>query len=56
MTGLGHFLQGIQHVGITVENLDKSLEFYTEVLGGKLAVGETRLVGDTIQNTIFQKE
>jgi catechol 2,3-dioxygenase-like lactoylglutathione lyase family enzyme len=56
MTGLGHYLQGIQHVGITVENLEKSLEFYIEVLGGKLVVGETRLVGDTMQNTLFQKE
>lgn len=55
-SGLGHFLQGIQHVGITVADLTKSLEFYTEVLGGKLAVGETGLEGDTIQNTLFQKE
>jgi len=55
-SGLGHFLNGIQHFGITVADLEKSLEFYTEVLGGKLAVGETGLEGDTIQNTLFQKE
>jgi catechol 2,3-dioxygenase-like lactoylglutathione lyase family enzyme len=53
---LGHFLQGVQHVGITVDNLERSLEFYIEVLGGKLAVGETGLEGDRIQNVLFQKE
>lgn len=56
MSGLGHFLQGVQHVGITVDDMAQSLEFYTEVLGGKLAVGESGLEGDTIQNTLFQKE
>lgn len=55
-TGLGHFLQGVQHVGITVNDMAQSFEFYTEVLGGKLAVGERGLEGDTIQNTLFQKE
>lgn len=56
MTSIRQHLQGIQHIGITVENLQKSLEFYIEVLGGKLVVGETGLVGDTIQNTLFQAE
>jgi catechol 2,3-dioxygenase-like lactoylglutathione lyase family enzyme len=55
-SSLGHLLQGVQHIGVTVENMEKSLEFYTEVLGGKLVVGETELVGDLIQNTLFQKE
>ncbi len=55
-TGLGHFLHGVQHVGITVNDMAQALEFYTEVLGGKLAVGEHGLEGDTIQNTLFQKE
>ncbi|NJK59702.1 MAG: bleomycin resistance protein [Oscillatoriales cyanobacterium SM2_1_8] len=56
MAGLGQHLHGIQHIGITVENLPKSLEFYLEVLGGQLVVGETNLTGDTIQNTLFQAE
>ncbi|MDX1978457.1 MAG: VOC family protein [Pseudanabaenaceae cyanobacterium bins.68] len=56
MPPISQYLQGIQHIGITVENLQKSLEFYIEVLGGKLVVGETGLVGDTIQNTLFQAE
>ena len=55
-SGLGHLLQGVQHVGVTVDDIAKSLEFYTEVLGGKLVVTERELVGDTIQNTLFQQE
>ncbi|MEH1860999.1 MAG: nuclear transport factor 2 family protein [Nostoc sp.] len=55
-SGLGHYLQGVQHIGVTVENMAKSLEFYTEVLGGKLVIAEHDLVGDAMQNTLFQKE
>ncbi len=54
--GLGNYLQGVQHVGVTVQDMAKSLEFYTQVLGGKLVVGENELVGDAIQNTLLQKE
>ena len=56
ITGMSHWLQGVQHIGITVSDIEKSLEFYTQVLGGKVAVGEQDLVGDTSQNTLFQKE
>lgn len=55
-SGLGSLLQGVQHIGVTVRDMAKSLEFYTEVLGGKLVVEESELVGDVIQNTLFQKE
>lgn len=54
--GLGHYLQGVQHIGVTVSDMKKSLEFYTEVLGGKLVIPENGLVGDDMQNTLFQKE
>lgn len=54
--GLGHYLQGVQHVGVTVQDMEKSLEFYTEVLGGQIVVVENNLMGDTMQNTLFQKE
>ncbi len=54
--GLGHLLQGVQHVGVTVEDMAKSLEFYTEVLGGKLVIPENGIVGDDMQNMLFQKE
>jgi alkylhydroperoxidase/carboxymuconolactone decarboxylase family protein YurZ/catechol 2,3-dioxygenase-like lactoylglutathione lyase family enzyme/limonene-1,2-epoxide hydrolase len=53
---LGHYLQGVQHVGVTVQDMAKSLEFYTEVLGGKLVIAEHDLMGDGMQNTLFQKE
>lgn len=55
-SGLGHLLQGVQHIGITTDNMERSLEFYTEVLGGKVVVGESNMTGDGIQNTLFQKE
>jgi catechol 2,3-dioxygenase-like lactoylglutathione lyase family enzyme len=56
MAGLGQYLHGVQHIGITVENLTKSMEFYLEVLGGQLVVGESNMTGDAIQNTLFQVE
>lgn len=55
-SNLGHYLQGVQHFGVTVDDMARAIEFYTEVLGGKLVVGENGLVGDTSQNTLFQKE
>jgi len=55
-TGLGRYLQGVQHVGVTVDDMAKSLEFYIEVLGGKLAVAGNGFYGDVLQNTLFQKE
>src|ERR1700722_17958510 len=55
-TKLSKQLCGIQHVGITVEDMSKALEFYTEVLGGKL-IGEIEgIEGDGIHNTLLQKE
>jgi catechol 2,3-dioxygenase-like lactoylglutathione lyase family enzyme len=55
-TGLGRYLQGVQHVGVTVDDMAKSLEFYIEVLGGQLAVAGNGFSGDVLQNTLFQKE
>lgn len=55
-SGLGHYLQGAQHVGVTVNDMAQAVEFYTEVLGGKLVVSENELVGDKAQNTLFQTE
>lgn len=31
---LGARLQGVQHFGVTVQNMDRAFTFYTEVLGG----------------------
>jgi len=53
---LGPMLQGVQHVGVTVDDMKKSLDFYIGVLGGKLALGGNGFYGDVLQNTLFQKE
>lgn len=55
-TGLGHYLQGIQHFGITVDDMEKSIEFYTDVLGGKIAISGDSFYGEVLHNTLFQKE
>ena len=55
-SSLGNYLQGVQHFGVTVEDMAQAREFYTEVLGGKVVVREDNLVGDIVQNTLFQKE
>ncbi len=51
---LGLRLQGIQHFGVTVQNMDRAFEFYTEVLGGTevLRDGDFR-GGVEIHNTIL---
>jgi catechol 2,3-dioxygenase-like lactoylglutathione lyase family enzyme len=53
---LGPMLQGVQHVGITVDDMRKSLDFYIGVLGGKLALAGNGFYGEVLQNTLFQKE
>lgn len=49
-------LKGVNHIGITVEDIEKSLEFYTEVLGGTLIVQGTGIASDMMHNTLLQKE
>jgi catechol 2,3-dioxygenase-like lactoylglutathione lyase family enzyme len=56
MTQLSQQIQGVHHVGITVEDMGKALEFYIEILGGKLIIPEIGLDGDLMQNTLLQKE
>lgn len=54
--GLGHLLSGLHHVGVTVADLAKSLEFYVEVLGGQLALSGDGFAGETLHHTLFQGE
>jgi catechol 2,3-dioxygenase-like lactoylglutathione lyase family enzyme len=54
--GLGHLLGGIHHVGVTVDDLAKSLEFYVEVLGGKPCLSGDGFAGEKLQQTLFQRE
>jgi catechol 2,3-dioxygenase-like lactoylglutathione lyase family enzyme len=55
-SALGHMLQGIQHFGLTTPDLDKSLKFYIEVLGGRLAVGGDGFYGSELHNLLFQQD
>ncbi|XWK88902.1 MAG: VOC family protein [Phormidium sp.] len=34
-SSLSQYLQGVQHFGITVDDMEKALEFYVGILGGK---------------------
>jgi catechol 2,3-dioxygenase-like lactoylglutathione lyase family enzyme len=55
-SGVGYCLQGVQHFGITVDDMNKSMEFYTELLGGKLVVSGDGFTGEVMHNTLFQQE
>ena len=50
---LGGRLQGVQHFGLTVDNMDRAFEFYTEVLGGTEVMRDGDFQGDRIQNTLL---
>jgi len=50
---LGLRLQGVQHFGVTVQNMDRAYEFYTEVLGGTEVMRDGDFHGETIHNTLL---
>src|SRR5262245_59248916 len=50
---LGARLQGAQHFGLTVQNMDRAFEFYTEVLGGAEIMRDGDFQGESIQNTLM---
>ncbi len=50
---LGGRLQGIQHFGLTVQNMERAFEFYTQVLGGTEAFRHGDFQGDAVQNTLL---
>jgi catechol 2,3-dioxygenase-like lactoylglutathione lyase family enzyme len=50
---LGARLQGIQHFGLTVQNMDRAFEFYTEVLGGNEVMRDGDFYGESIHNTLL---
>lgn len=53
---LGARLRGVQHFGITVQNMDRAFRFYTEVLGGTEIMRDGDFQGDRIQNTLLLAE
>jgi catechol 2,3-dioxygenase-like lactoylglutathione lyase family enzyme len=46
-------LQGVQHFGLTVQNMERAFEFYTEVLGGTEVFRHGDFRGDAVQNTLL---
>jgi catechol 2,3-dioxygenase-like lactoylglutathione lyase family enzyme len=43
----------VQHFGLTVQNMERAFEFYTEVLGGTEVFRHGDFQGDTVQNTLL---
>jgi catechol 2,3-dioxygenase-like lactoylglutathione lyase family enzyme len=50
---LGMRLQGVQHFGLTVQNMERAYQFYTEVLGGTEVFRHGDFQGDGVQNTLL---
>lgn len=50
---VGARLQGVQHFGLTVDNMDRAFEFYTEVLGGAEVMRDGDFQGERIHNTLL---
>jgi catechol 2,3-dioxygenase-like lactoylglutathione lyase family enzyme len=50
---LGTRLQGVQHFGLTVQNMNRAFEFYTEVLGGTEVMRDGDFHGERIHNTLL---
>jgi catechol 2,3-dioxygenase-like lactoylglutathione lyase family enzyme len=50
---LGARLQGVQHFGVTVQNMDRAFAFYTEVLGGTEVMRDGNFHGEPIHNTLL---
>jgi catechol 2,3-dioxygenase-like lactoylglutathione lyase family enzyme len=50
---LGARLQGVQHFGLTVLNMDRAFEFYTEVLGGSEVMRDGDFHGEKIHYTLM---
>lgn len=50
---LGARLQGVQHFGLTVQNMDRAFAFYTEVLGGNEVMRDGDFQGERIHNTLL---
>jgi catechol 2,3-dioxygenase-like lactoylglutathione lyase family enzyme len=50
---LGARLRGVQHFGLTVQNMNRAFEFYTEVLGGTEVMRDGDFHGERIHNTLL---
>ncbi len=50
---LGMRLQGVQHFGLTVQDMERAFAFYTEVLGGTEVLRDGDFHGERIHNTLL---
>lgn len=50
---LGARLQGVQHFGVTVQNMDRAFAFYTQVLGGTEVFRDGNFQGERIHNILL---
>jgi catechol 2,3-dioxygenase-like lactoylglutathione lyase family enzyme len=50
---LGARLRGVQHFGVTVQNMERAFAFYTEVLGGTEIMRDGDFQGAAIHNTLL---
>ncbi|WP_425069625.1 VOC family protein [Reyranella sp.] len=53
---LGARLRGVQHFGLTVQNMERAFAFYTEVLGGTEIMRDGDFQGERIHNTLLTSE
>jgi len=50
---LGQRIRGFQHFGMTVQDMDRAFEFYTEILGGSEIMRDGDFHGEKIHNTLM---
>lgn len=53
---LGARLQGVQHFGLTVQDMERAYTFYTEVLGGTEVMRDGNFQGEHIHNTLLTNQ
>ena len=53
---LGARLRGVQHFGLTVQDMERAFAFYTEVLGGTEIMRDGDFQGERIHNTLLTAE
>jgi len=50
---LGARLRGVQHFGVTVQDMERAFSFYTDVLGGTEVMRDGDFQGERIHNTLL---
>jgi catechol 2,3-dioxygenase-like lactoylglutathione lyase family enzyme len=53
---IGQRLQGVQHFGLTVQDMERAYTFYTEVLGGTEIMRDGDFQGERIHNTLLTNQ